>query len=346
MSLSSFPRLSAILTGAVMTLALVSVSVPARAATVQEITSPGGLKAWLVEDYTVPIVTINAAFRGGAAQDPVGKPGLANLMSGLLDEGAGDLDSRAFQAKLEDLSINLNFDAGSDAFYSNLRTLSVNLDDALELFRLAVTSPRFDAEPVARIRGQIIANLRQGETNPNEMVGKLWAETLFKDHPYGWPVEGTSEGVAKLTAEDLKAFHARTMARDNLHVVIVGAIDRQKAADALDKVFGGLPKSAELTPVSEITPTRRRGPPRRAQRPTNSDPPRRHRPEARRSGLHRRLCGRPDPRRRDVLLAPLQRGAREARPRLFGRHGAAPLRSRRRLHRGHLRRRGERAGGY
>ena len=187
MSLSSFPRLSAILTGAVMTLALVSVSVPARAATVQEITSPGGLKAWLVEDYTVPIVTINAAFRGGAAQDPVGKPGLANLMSGLLDEGAGELDSRAFQAKLEDLSINLNFDAGSDAFYSNLRTLSVNLDDALELFRLAVTSPRFDAEPVARIRGQIIANLRQGETNPNEMVGKLWAETLFKDHPYGWP---------------------------------------------------------------------------------------------------------------------------------------------------------------
>src|SRR5260221_14502409 len=89
----------------------------ARAATIQEVASPSGLKAWLVEDYTVPIVAMNIAFRGGAAQDPVGKGGLANLMSGLLDEGAGDLDSRAFQAKLEDLSIEMSFDAGSDAFY-------------------------------------------------------------------------------------------------------------------------------------------------------------------------------------------------------------------------------------
>src|SRR3712207_4352372 len=137
---------------------------------IQEISSPGGLSAWLVEDYTVPVVTMNVAFRGGAAQDPEGKAGLANLMSGTMDEGAGDLDSRAFQAKLEDLSINLSFDAGADAFYGNLRTLQQNTDEAFELFRLALTSPRFDAEPVERIRGQILANLRQGETNPNEIA--------------------------------------------------------------------------------------------------------------------------------------------------------------------------------
>ena len=64
-------------------------------------TTPGGITAWLVEDYTVPIVSMNFAFRGGAAQDPEGKSGLANLMSGLLDEGAGSLDSRAFQARPE-----------------------------------------------------------------------------------------------------------------------------------------------------------------------------------------------------------------------------------------------------
>src|SRR4028119_1277124 len=119
-----------------MTIALVTP--PARAAGVQEITSPMGQKAWLVEDYTVPIVTMNIAFRGGSAQDPEGKAGLANLMSGTLDEGAGELDSRAFQARLEDLSINLSFDAGSDAFYGNLRTLQQNADEAFELFRMAV----------------------------------------------------------------------------------------------------------------------------------------------------------------------------------------------------------------
>jgi zinc protease len=235
-----------------MTIALVSL--PARAATVQEVISPMGIKAWLVEDYTVPIVTMNVAFIGGAAQDPEGKAGLSNLLSGLLDEGAGDLDSRAFQAKLEDLSINLNFDSSSDAFYGNLRTLKGNAEEALELFRLSITEPRLDPEPVERIRGQVLASLRQAETNPNEIAGKLWAETLFGNHPYGRRSEGTTQTVPTITAEDLKAFHGRVMARDNLYVVLVGAIDREATAAALDKVFGGLPQHAQLTPVPEIVP--------------------------------------------------------------------------------------------
>jgi zinc protease len=238
--------------GAFMTIALVNP--PARAVGIQEITSPGGVTAWLVEDYTVPVVTMNVAFRGGAAQDPEGRAGLANLMSGLLDEGAGDLDSRAFQARLEDLSLNLSFDAGSDAFYGNLRTLAQNVDEAFELFRLAINEPLFEAEPVERIRGQVLAGLRQAESNPNEMAGRLWAETLFGDHPYGRGVEGTTESVAAITAEDLRAFHARTMARDNLHVVIVGAIDAGAAAAALDRVFGALPAHAELTPIEAVVP--------------------------------------------------------------------------------------------
>ena len=235
-----------------MTVALVTP--PARAANVQEIASPSGLKAWLVEDYTVPIVTMNAGFRGGSAQDPAGKDGLANLMSGLLDEGAGDLDSRAFQAKLEDLSISLNFDAGSDAFYGSLRTLRTNADEAFDLFRLAVTQPLFDPEPVERIRGQILAGLRQAESEPNEIAARLWAETLFGDHPYGRRTDGSLKGVASVTAEDLRAFHARTLARDNLYVVIVGAIDAAAAGAALDTIFGALPETADLAPVPDVEP--------------------------------------------------------------------------------------------
>ena len=245
-------RLPAMLIGAAMTIAIATP--PARAAGVEEIVSAQGIKAWLVEDYTVPIVTMNVAFRGGAAQDPDGKPGLANLMSGLLDEGAGDLDSRAFQAKLEDLSINLSFDAGSDAFYGNLRTLQQNTDEAFELFRLAVTEPRFDAEPVERIRGQVMASLRQAETNPNEVAGHLWSEVLFGEHPYGNPLEGTTDSVPTLTAGDLRTFHRRNIARDNLYVVIVGAIDRRAAVAALDHIFGGLPEKAELMPVADVEP--------------------------------------------------------------------------------------------
>jgi zinc protease len=247
-----FRLLAPAMLGAAMTLALVSP--PARAAAVQEVTSPSGLKAWLVEDYTVPIVAMNIAFRGGASQDPEGKAGLANLMSGLLDEGAADLDSRAFQAKLEDLSVDLSFDAGPDAFYGNLRTLSINLDEAIDLFRLAVTSPRFDAEPVERIRGQILASLRQDESNPNDIASRLFVSTLFSAHPYGRPTEGTVESVAMATADDLRAYRAKNFARDNLHVVFVGAIDAKAAGAALDAIFGALPEHATLTPIPETAP--------------------------------------------------------------------------------------------
>ena len=252
MAARRFLQIDAVLLGAAMTIALAIP--PARAANVQEVITPAGLTAWLVEDYTVPIVTMNVAFRGGAAQDPEGKAGLANLMSGLLDEGAGPLDSRAFQAKLEDLSINLSFDAGMDAFYGNLRTLEQNKDEAFELFRLAVTEPRFEPEPLERIRGQILANLRQAESNPNEIAGKLWAETLFPDHPYGRQTEGSPQQVAAITGDDLRAFHRRTIAQDNLYIAIVGAIDRASAAAAIDSMFAGLPKNAGLAPVPEIAP--------------------------------------------------------------------------------------------
>jgi zinc protease len=244
---------AAIALGAFMTVA-VTLPQTAEAVNIQEVTSPGGITAWLVEDYTVPIVTTNFAFRGGAAQDPEDKTGLANMMSGLLDEGAGELDSAAFQTRLRDLNVDLSFDAGKDAFFGNLRTLKQNREDAFELLRLALTEPRFDEEPVARVRGQILSNLRRSQTDPNEIAGKTWSDVLFGDHPYGRETEGTLESVAAITVEDLRDFHARKLARDNLFVAVVGAIDAETLAAELDRAFGGLPEAAELVPVAEIEP--------------------------------------------------------------------------------------------
>ena len=251
MRLMSLP--AAIALGAFMTIA-VTLPRPAEAVNIQEVTSPGGITAWLVEDYTVPIVTVNFAFRGGAAQDPAGKAGLANLMSGLLDEGAGELDSVAFQTRLQDLNVDLSFDAGRDAFFGNLRTLKQHQEEAFELLRLALNEPSFDEEPLARVRGQVLSTIRRAETDPSEIAGKAWREVLFGDHPYGRPTEGTLESVAAIGEDDLRAFHGRTLARGNLVLAVVGAIDAETLGRELDRAFGGLPAKAELKPVAEVTP--------------------------------------------------------------------------------------------
>src|SRR6185295_11000345 len=159
--------------------------------------------AWLVQDDSVPLMAMSFAFVGGGAQDPADKPGVANMLSGLLDEGAGDIDSEAFQAALDDFAIEMSFDAGRDAFNGSLKTLVENRGEAMRLLKLALTKPRFDPEPVERIRAQIISGIRSGLRDPDSVAGDALMKAAFPSHPYGRPVEGTLDSVPKITVDDL-----------------------------------------------------------------------------------------------------------------------------------------------
>ncbi len=228
--------------------------VPARATEIQRVVSPGGIEAWLVEEHAIPLISVQIGFTGGGTQDPAGKEGLVRLMASLLDEGAGDLDSQAFQTRLEDLSIDLSFSAASDSFSGSLKTLSVNRDAAFDMMRLALTEPRFDADPIERMRRQAISGLRQEERDPNAIAGRLWFATAFPDHPYARPTRGTEESLGAVTRDDLVRMHGRLLARETLKIAVVGAIDAKTLGPLLDKTFGALPEKAELTPVAEVSP--------------------------------------------------------------------------------------------
>ncbi|WP_235918920.1 M16 family metallopeptidase [Aureimonas psammosilenae] len=227
----------------------------AQAVEIKEITSPGGIKAYLVEDYTNPLVAVNFAFKGaGASADAEGKEGTANLLTGLLDEGAGDIESRQFQEKIDDLGIGLSFDASSDNFTGSFRTIVENEDEAFDLLRLALNNPRFDKEPLERIRGQILTGILANENDPGELLGKAWRQTVFPGHPYSRPPEGTKETLAAVSREDLQRFRDKGFARDNLVVGVVGAIDEGELGKELDRVFGALPAKADLPVVPDIGP--------------------------------------------------------------------------------------------
>jgi zinc protease len=219
------------------------------ASKIEAITSPGGIKAWLVREASVPVVALDFAFTGGANADPVGKPGVANMVASLLDEGAGDMDSRAFQELLEEKAIQLGFAANRDQFRGSMHTLSVNLEQGVNLLRLALTAPRFDEEPVTRIRDQLQAQLVRSTTNPNEIANRRWWAAAFPGHPYGEPSNGTPESLAAIAVDDLKAYVRNVFARDTLTVAVVGDIDADAAGKLIDRAFGGLPEKAVLAPV-------------------------------------------------------------------------------------------------
>ncbi|MDF2365739.1 pitrilysin family protein [Sneathiella sp.] len=230
------------------------ISLPAKAVEVKEVTSPGGIKAWLVEEPSIPIVSMNVAWRGGASLDPADKAGLAYLASSTMDEGAGDLDSKAFQERLSDLAIKLSFDASKDSFSGSLKTLSENTEEAFRLFGLAITDPRFDEEPVERIRGQILASLNRKLSDPNSLAGRAWFELAFEDHPYAQPSEGTIETMTAVTRDDLAKFARTRLGKNNMLIGVVGDISAEELGLLLDKTFGALPEKAENSIVPQTVP--------------------------------------------------------------------------------------------
>jgi zinc protease len=227
---------------------------PAGATTIERIVSPGGIVAWLVREPAVPLVTVDFAFAGGAAQDPAGKGGTTFLMASLLDEGAGDFDQKAFQDRLDRKAVQISFRADRDHITGTLRTLSENRDEAFDDLRLALTAPRFDSADVELNRAQIISSLRRQQTSPTDLAALRWWSTAFAGHPYGHPVGGNLESMPTITIDDLRAYQHRVLARDTLKVAIVGDIDAEAAKAMLDRVFGALPAKAELTPIESITP--------------------------------------------------------------------------------------------
>lgn len=221
---------------------------------IQQVTSPGGIKAWLVESRQVPLVAMKFGFEGGAVQDPEGREGLANFVAGMLDEGAGNLSSRQFQERQEELAVKMQFEAGRDVFIGTFQTLTRNRDEAARLLHLALTEPTFAKDAVERIKGQILTSLKFDENDPRNVASKEWFRLAFKGHPYARPVKGTPESVSAITAKDLKQFTRNVFARDALKIGVVGDIDAETLGPMLDAIFGDLPEKSGVKPVAEAAP--------------------------------------------------------------------------------------------
>ena len=221
---------------------------PAYAITVQQVHSPGGLDAYLVEDHTTPVVAISFGFAGGSALDPVDQLGLSDLVASLLDEGAGDLDSFTFQSELEDLAISIRYNVDPDMTRGRLTTTSANIARGIELTRLTLTAPRFDEEPVERIRRQILVSLANRMEQPGYIASRALFESLYGDHPYGRSSDGTPESIASIDREDMLNWVKSRFGRDRLIIGAAGDITPEALGRAVDQIFGELPETTGLNP--------------------------------------------------------------------------------------------------
>lgn len=224
--------------------ALLIAAAPLRAEIdITEVTSPGGVNAWLVQEETIPFVALELRFKGGGSLDLPGKRGATNLMVGLLEEGAGDLDAREFAERAESLAASFDFDISDDAVSISARFLTENQDEALALLRDAITQPRFDQAAIDRVKAQIVSGIRSDAQDPDDLVGAAFDSMVFGDHPYGSSIEGTEESVASLTRDDLVSAYKGALARDRVYVGAAGDISAEGLAELMDKLLADLPET-------------------------------------------------------------------------------------------------------
>lgn len=227
------------------------VAAPVQAAVkIEEVTSPGGIHAWLVEEHSIPFTALELRFRGGSSLDAPGKRGAISLMTGLIEEGAGDMDARAFAEARESLAASFGFDTGDDALAVSAKFLTGNRDASVALLKKALTQTRFDPDAIDRVKGQVLSIIQSDAQDPNTIAGQRFSHDAFGDHPYGTPQNGTAADVAALTRDDMLEAKARVMARDRLYVAAVGDITPAELGPLLDTLLGDLPtKGADFPPA-------------------------------------------------------------------------------------------------
>lgn len=226
----------------------------ANAIDIKSITTDKGIKALLVEDYTLPIIAISVSFKGGSAQDPEGKEGTLRLMTALMDEGAGDLDSAAFQARAEELGLEFRFNISQDNFSGGGRLLRSEREEVFKLIKLAVNEPRFDEDAIERMRDAIRSGIVSSQKNPSSVASKALREAIFQDHPYSRSTSGTETSIDAITRDDIIAMNRKILSRATLTVGVVGAISETELKIALDDIFGNLPNESAIAKIAEVKP--------------------------------------------------------------------------------------------
>ncbi len=215
---------------------------------IEEVTSPGGITAWLVEDHSIPFTALELRFRGGTSLDDPAKRGATNLMSGLIEEGAGDMNARTYARELEALAASFRYNASDDSVSISAQFLTENRGEVIDLLRTTIHEPRFDQDAVDRVKAQVLSGLRSDQTDPNDIAGRSFARMAYGDHPYGSEGKGTIESVSALTRDDVVAAYENVFAKDRLYVGAVGDISPEELGALLDKLLADLPEKGKPIP--------------------------------------------------------------------------------------------------
>ena len=222
-------------------------------------TLPNGLQIVAVLHHEQPVVSIRMIVRTGAALDPPGKGGLANLAASLLDQGTTTKSAKEMNDAIDFVGGIMGAGAGTDLTFVNVIVMKDSFETGLRMLSDMARRPAFAAEEIERQRQQVLSSLRVSLEDPEYIANAVFDRLVYGFHPYGVPQTGTPETLASITRRDLLGYHERMFVPNNAILAVVGDVTTEEAFDGVQKVFGDwqrheVPKATYLAPPE---PTRR-----------------------------------------------------------------------------------------
>lgn len=214
-----------------------------------------GAKVVLYQALEVPMLDISIAFAAGSAYDGQ-RYGLSALTAELLDQGAGNLNANQIAEKFADIGAQFSSESSKDMVMLQLKTLTSTeaLQQAMDTFSLIINKPWFRQEAFNREKNRQLISITQIEESPENLANLTFFNKLYQNHPYAHAVNGTIETVKAIRPYHVKEFYQRYYVSSNAVIVMVGAIDSEKAHQLAEQLTEKLPKGQPAPPIPEAKP--------------------------------------------------------------------------------------------
>ena len=222
---------------------------------------PNGLQVIYVGHHEQPAVSVRMILRAGTASDPTGKPGVAQLVGRLLDQGTTSRSAQEIATAIDSIGGALGVGAARELSYVDALVMKDSFGVALDLVSDVARRPAFDPAEIDRQRNQVLSSFQVSYEDPAYVAGVVFNRLVYGFHPYGMPQGGTPESVRAITRDDLMAFHRTHFLPNNALIAVVGDVTADEAFAGVERLFGDWAAGTVEPPAAGMeaipAPTRR-----------------------------------------------------------------------------------------
>lgn len=205
---------------------------------------PNGITCVLMPDTRLPLAHVALFMSGGVSTETADNNGVAGLTARMLTRGTPTMTAHEIAAALDARGASVNYSSGRDVFTASAQGMAEDLPFLLEMLASTLQESTFPTQEFVVAQHQAIAQARAQQERWFTEAFNNYMATVYPEHPYGMPVHGTEESIARLTAEDVVAYHTRLIQPSNMVIAVGGDICPDTVVSTLEDLFGALHATA------------------------------------------------------------------------------------------------------